>query len=100
MVLKHIGVWSAARIAGALYAAMGLLIGAIFALIALVGGGLAAASSSQEALPAVFGVVFGAGAIVILPVLYGGLGFVMAALAAALYNLLARHLGGLEVHLE
>jgi len=43
------------------------------------------------------GAMFGAGAIVLLPLLYGGLGFVMTALMAALYNVTARLVGGVEL---
>jgi hypothetical protein len=37
MVIRHIGVWSVARLYGGLSAAMGLIIGAIVALVALAG---------------------------------------------------------------
>jgi hypothetical protein len=44
--------------------------------------------------------VFGVGAIVFLPLIYGVLGAVMALVIAALYNFLAGWLGGVELTLE
>ena len=46
------------------------------------------------------GVLFGVGAIVLLPIFYGLIGLVGGAIAAALYNLTARLIGGLELDLE
>jgi hypothetical protein len=100
MVLKRIGVWSAARIAGALYAAMGLIIGAVVALFSAVGGGLASIANSGNAPPAWIGLMFGVGAVIFLPIFYGLLGFIMAAIGAALYNLISQFVGGLEIDLQ
>ena len=98
MVLKRVGVWSVARIAGALYASLGLFFGAIFALVSIVAGGLLP-TEGPDAAPAFLGVLFGAGAVVFLPIVYGSLGMVMAAISAGLYNLLARAVGGIEIEL-
>ncbi|MGH7338188.1 MAG: hypothetical protein ACREI7_11445, partial [Myxococcota bacterium] len=100
MVLKRVGVLSAAKIAGVLYAGLGLIFGAIFALAALVGAGFAQAAAQDEGLPAFFGLFFGCGAIVFVPVMYGLLGAIMAAVMAALYNVFAGIVGGLELQLE
>ena len=42
----------------------------------------------------------GLGAIVILPIFYGGLGFIVAVIASALYNLAAGWVGGIEIELK
>jgi hypothetical protein len=42
----------------------------------------------------------GAGAIVILPIFYGVMGFIMGALYAAVYNFIAGIVGGLELQFE
>jgi hypothetical protein len=46
------------------------------------------------------GALFGIGAIVLLPILYGCLGFVMTLLMAWLYNVAAGIVGGVEIQTE
>ena len=92
MVVKRIGPLSCAKLAGTLYGILGLCFGAVMSLVALAGG---FAGQSQES--AVFGTIFGALAIVIVPIVYGGLGFVMTLISAALYNVLAGVVGGVEI---
>ena len=46
------------------------------------------------------GAVFGVGAIVILPIVYGILGAIFGALTAAFYNLVAGMAGGLSLDVE
>lgn len=99
MVLKRIGVWSAARISGALYGGFGLVFGAIVALVAVVPGGFAQAAG-ENAPPAFLGALFGVGAVIFMPIMYGILGVVGGALTAWLYNTFARLVGGLEVELQ
>jgi hypothetical protein len=98
MVITRVGPLSVAKIAGILYAILGLLVGALFSLIGLAGvaGGLA----SDERDTALFGALFGVGAIIALPIFYGVLGFVMTLLMAALFNVAARLAGGLEVDVQ
>jgi hypothetical protein len=95
MILKRIDPMSAGKISGVLYAIMGLFSGVIMSLVALIG----VAMKPPEA-PAWFGGLFGVGAIVVLPVLYGFMGFVMALIGAALYNAMASLVGGVQVDLE
>jgi hypothetical protein len=99
MVIRRIGVGSVAKIAGLLYAVAGFLIGACFALAAMVGAGIGAASSDESA-PLWLAPLFGVGAIVILPILYGLLGAVFASLGAVVYNVVAGMVGGLRVEVE
>lgn len=98
MTLKKIGVLSVAKISGVMYATMGLLFGlvlsAVFSLIPM------AAAGSDSNLPAWLGTMFGVGSLVFMPIFYGVLGFVMGAIGAALYNLFAGLVGGIELHLE
>ena len=95
MVLKSIGVFSLARMMGTLYATIGFFIGLIFALLAVVGAGIADTGSEG-----VLALVFGVGAVIFLPVFYGVLGFIGGALLSALYNLIAGMAGGVELNLE
>ena len=92
MVIRRIGPLSAGKIAAVIYAAFGLIIGAIFSLVAITGG-----LASDETEGAAFGAIFGIGAVILLPLLYGGLGFVSAVLGAWFYNLAAGVVGGLEI---
>lgn len=97
MVLKRIGVLSAAKIVGTVYAVFGLLSALFFMAITTVGGVLAAMGDEPSGL---FGMLFGVGAIVIFPLLYGCMGFVLGALSAWLYNLFSGMVGGIEVELQ
>jgi uncharacterized protein involved in cysteine biosynthesis len=97
MVLKRIGVLSVAKIVGAVYAVFGVLGGLFFMALSFLGAGIAAAN---EDVPPFIGMLFGVGAIIILPVLYACMGFVFGALSAALYNLFSGMVGGIEVELQ
>ena len=102
MRLNRIGIGSAAKLSGAMYGAMGLIFGVVFGLLSLLGMGLASqfAADSPEAPPAFLGPLFGVGAIILFPLLYGVMGLIIGAISAALYNLFARMVGGLEVELQ
>ena len=95
MVIKRIGPLSFARLTGALYAVLGLVLGVLFSLIALAGG-----FASDVPGAAGFGGAIGVGAVVVFPLLYGFLGFVMTLIGAWLYNLAAGIVGGVEVDVQ
>lgn len=57
-------------------------------------------SANGQSAEAVFGLMFGVGAIIILPLFYGVVGFVVSAIGAAVYNVIASVTGGIEVQLE
>ena len=67
--------------------------GALFSLV-----GLAGAFQPLDAPGG--GLLFGAGAIVFLPIFYGGLGFVFSLIGAALFNLVAGWVGGVELDVQ
>lgn len=98
MILKRVGVMSCAKISGAMYALIGLFAGVIFALFSLVGGGIMAAAA--EDAPPFLGMIFGVGAIIILPLFYGAIGFIGGLISSALYNWLAGFVGGIELELQ
>ena len=98
MVLKSVGVMSCGKIAGTLYGLMGVLIGGILALFSTLGLALGQGSSSQG--PAWFAAIFGVGAIVFVPIVYGIMGFIGGLITALLYNLLAGFVGGIEMELQ
>jgi hypothetical protein len=94
MVIKRIGVLSAAKLYAAISFAMGLIVGVFFALASVIGMSMGARDES------LFGMMFGVGAVVFLPIFYGLMGFVFGAIGAALYNLFAGMVGGLEVETQ
>src|SRR5687768_13980548 len=95
VVVRKIGVLSAAKMYGAIAAAFGVLIGCVFAVAGMIGAGFAPEEGS-----ALIGAMFGVGAIVLLPLIYGVMGFISGALAAALYNVFASMVGGVSLELE
>jgi hypothetical protein len=99
MVIRKIGVASAAKVFGTLHAIWGLIFGACIALFALVGSGIAA-THSDDPVPGWLGAMFGVGAIIVLPIFYGILGAIFGALTAAFYNVVAGMAGGLTLDVE
>jgi hypothetical protein len=92
--LKSIGVMSCAKIMGATYGAIGLL---LLPFIVIVGGvGALTRSSKEDFIAAITMLAFG----ILAPVFYGAMGFVMGALSAFLYNLFAKWVGGVQLELQ
>ncbi len=87
--VKSVGVMSVAKIMGVIQAIFGLLFAPIFLLMGVVG-------SLAGQRPNPFGAIGGVAMAVIMPVLYGVLGFIFGAIGALLYNLLAKWIGGIE----
>ena len=97
MELKSVGVFSCGKIFGLLYALLGLIFGALFSFLAVLG---LAANPSDGGTDAFMGLIFGIGAVIILPLFYGVMGFIGGLITAVLYNLVARIGGGLELEIE
>ena len=95
MIIKRVGPLSCARLSGLLYAVIGLILGGIFSLVAMAGG-----FSSETAGDAGIGAMIGVGAVLVLPILYGLMGFVATLIAAWLYNVAAGIVGGVEVDIQ
>jgi hypothetical protein len=72
-----------------IYAFIGLFIGVIVWLVGRMGG--FAGSDSM------FASGYGVGAIVVLPIVYGGIGFVGMLIITSLYNWAAGLVGGIEI---
>jgi hypothetical protein len=94
MVIRRIEPMSAAKVGGMLYALLGLLFGVIFTLFSFTGMGMMGAGMGS------MGALFGVGAIIILPIVYGIAGFIFCGIAAAFYNVAAKMAGGLEIQAE
>jgi hypothetical protein len=99
MVIRRVGVWSIGKIAAALYSTIGLLAGLLFAGISLISTGFAEAARSED-FPVWLAPLFGVGAIVVLPILYGILGLLIGTVGAAIYNLVAGAVGGIEIEIQ
>jgi hypothetical protein len=95
MIIKRIGPLSSAKLGAVLYAIMGLVVGGIFSLVALAGG----FASETEGAGAI-GAMIGVGAVVVAPIFYGVMGFVITLITAWLYNLAAGLVGGVEVDIQ
>jgi len=95
MVVKSVGVVSVGKMYGAITGAMGLLFGIGIALFSVLGAGLADSTES-----AILGPVLGVGAVIVLPIFYGVLGFIGGVIGAALYNLFAAMVGGVVIQTE
>jgi len=95
MIIKRVGPVSFAKVSGFLYALIGLIVGGILSLVAMAGG-----FASEAAGAAGLGAVIGVGAVIILPIMYGLMGFVATLIAAWLYNLAAGLVGGVEVDIQ
>jgi hypothetical protein len=96
MRVTHIGPLSLAKVAFVVYGCLGLFIGGLFAIAAVLGSTLSAAAGEESAL---FGTLFGVGAVVTFPLLYGCMAAVASLVLAGLYNLVAGFVGGVEVSL-
>ena len=97
MILKRVDALSCGKMLGILYAIFGLIGGMFFTLIGLFG---AAVGMAQGEAGAAVGALFGVGAVIILPILYGVMGFIGGVLSAFLYNLVASFVGGIELELQ
>jgi hypothetical protein len=98
MVLKRIGALSLAKICAIIYAVIGLIIGFFVSAIALLGTMIG--SAFDESAGPFIGLFFGIGSIFLFPILYGLLGFLGGLISAAIYNLAARTIGGVEMEFE
>lgn len=95
-ILKSVGVMSVAKVMGFIYGCMGLIFVPIFLIIGIMGSVV-----SQKDTPfAPFAGLFGILMAVMMPLAYGAMGFIMGAIGAALYNLIAKKVGGVELEFE
>jgi len=100
--IKRIAPLQAGKMLGIFYGGISLLIVPFFLLAGLMGAFAQHANSNQSggnapaALFAGLSLVF----VILIPVIYGVMGFVFGIISAALYNLVARFVGGFEVEIE
>jgi hypothetical protein len=92
-VIKSVGVLSVAKMMGLIQACLGVVLIPFFLLIGLAG---TLAGRQQSPFAGMVGLVFA----FCMPIFYGVLGFIMGAIGAALYNLFAKWIGGIEVQVQ
>jgi|SRR5271156_5974449 hypothetical protein len=92
-IVKSVGVLSVAKIMGLIYACLGLILIPFFLLMGLMG---TLAGKQQSPFAGMIGLVFA----FLAPIIYGVMGFIAGAIGAALYNLFAKWIGGIEVQVE
>lgn len=102
MVIRKIGVMSLAKLMAVMYAGIGLVLGVLYALFAVVGGGAMMAMGGEEGAALGGGMMMGMGlaAVVIAPILYGFFGFIGGLISAFFFNLAAKYTGGLELEVQ
>ena len=88
--IRRLGIGQMAKVMGALYFLIGILIAAIMGLF---GSMIPTAGEGSTAL-------FGGAFLIAMPVLYGLFGLVSGALIAWLYNVVAGFTGGIEMDLD
>ncbi len=96
MILKKVGAMSCAKVTGVLYAVLGLIVGFFFSLISI----FAAMFGSSGHDGAAFGFLFGIGAVVLMPIFYGIIGFVGTLIAVSIFNVIVNYTGGIEMTFE
>ena len=97
--LKRIAPLQAGKVLAVLYGCMGLIFLPFFALAGMFGA-FAPHNQTQVGPPVamIAGLIFGFG--LLMPIFYAVMGFVFGILGAAIYNLIARWIGGLEFEVE
>ena len=99
MRIKRIRIGSAAKVVGFLFLIIGLIFGEITVLLSTrLQVNLPQLSNEFMGLPPQ--AALGLAGLVIIPLAYGVLGWLLGALIAVLYNLSAGWLGGLEIEYE
>ena len=87
------------RMLGALYGAMGLIFVPFFGILALIGALVPSAANAKD-FPGAIVAGIGFAMMILFPLLYAVMGFIIGVVSAAIYNLCAKWLGGIEVEVE
>ena len=98
MIIRRLGPLSLGKMLGGLYFIMGLIFGLIISIMSMVIPAMSHSGTAQGG--GLVGIMFGAFAVIALPIFYGAMGFVGGLLSAVLYNVIARFMGGIEIEFE
>ncbi len=101
ITVRRVGVFSFAKIQALVGAVMGLFIGLIYGVILMIfGAAMLSGGGRDSGAAAAGGIVGGVVAIILFPLIYGGIGLVFGAIGALVYNAAAGVIGGLELEIE
>ena len=94
MTVTRIDPMSFAKVSALLYAVGGLVAGLLASVFSAAAGLMMDASQSKGFL------ALGAGSIIVFPLLYGLVGFVLSWALAGLFNFIAKHVGGIKIEVS
>jgi hypothetical protein len=100
MTIKRIGVFSLAKLQGVILAVLGLVVGIPLGLIMIIFGAAMMTQGGEAAAGGGVGLGLGLFYMIMLPVMYGVMGFVFGAITALVYNVASGFIGGLEFEME
>jgi hypothetical protein len=89
--IRSLGVLSCAKMMGALYGVLGLIVGAFMTLFSMVGAAFSDNGNGAAALG------LGAASIIVIPIMYAIMGFVGGIIMGFFYNVIAGVVGGIEI---
>jgi hypothetical protein len=92
--INKIGVFSLGKIFALVYGIIGLILGAFMSLFFLANG------SMMGTRGAAIEMMFGAGSVIIIPIFYAVIGFIVGIITAAVFNVVTGFAGGLEIEVE
>lgn len=98
--LKRIEPLSAGKILAGIYGVFGLILGVIYFFIILAIATAAGAASNYLWLGLIGGLIGGLVAAALITLFYAGIGFIAGLISAAIYNVAAHKLGGLQIETE
>jgi len=84
--IKEIDVMSLAKVS----TTMGVVFGFLFGILLAIG-------ATMPGMPTMIGGVIGIAAIVVLPIVYGIVGFIWGIIIAIVYNFIAKKIGGVKI---
>ena len=101
VVLTRIGPVSLAKFQGIVFALIGFIVGLIMGLASLVLGSLLGSlgTSGSHSAIGIFGGL-GLAAILVIPLLYGAIGFIAGLISAWIFNMIAKWIGGIELNIN
>jgi hypothetical protein len=94
MVIKRIAVLKLAIFQGCMMAVLGVILALCFLLF---GSMFASLAGNSQAAGMMAGGIF---MLILLPIMYGVFGFIAGLIGAAIYNLIAGMVGGIELEVE
>ncbi|MBP2030228.1 hypothetical protein J2755_001162 [Methanohalophilus levihalophilus] len=92
--IKKIGALSLAKILGIIHGILGVIVGIYMTIMSFpIGFGIGPETTAAGTMP-------GIGSLLLLPLIYGVMGFAAGIITAPIYNGVAGKLGGIEIEVE